>query len=90
MPSKFYIPRHHTPANGVAPRRVPSQLAPERCIGYEHGVTTHTVVIIGRDLKGAVRIRVELSRDDVSLWFIKVIRHWLAWWCGASEIKIVS
>jgi hypothetical protein len=87
---KFHFPSRHVPANGVVARRVPSQLAPERCIGYEHGVAGQSVVIVGSDLDGHVRIKVEVAREDVSSWLVKVIRHWLAWYYGASEIKIVS
>jgi hypothetical protein len=87
---KFYLPSRRPPANGVTPRSVPSQMAPERCIGYEWGVTNHTIIITGSDLKGQPRIRVELAQDDLSPWLVKVIRHWLAWYSGASEIKIVG
>jgi hypothetical protein len=89
MPKHFPLPRH-TPANGVEARRVPGPMAPERCITSAECVSPDHVVLIGRDLNGVVRIKVELSREDVSMWWAKVIRHWLAWHYGASEIKIVS
>jgi hypothetical protein len=85
-----WIPRHRTPANGVAPRPVPGQLAPERCITRSDSVAPQHVVLVARDLTGAVRMKVEVHQDDVSVWLLKVLRHWLAWAYGASEIKIVS
>jgi hypothetical protein len=88
--STFYLPRHHTPANGVAPRTVPNQLAPERCITHVKSMAPEYVVLVGRDLSGTIRVKLELHRDDVSVWWLKVLRHWLAWAYSASEIKIVS
>lgn len=64
-------------------------MAPERCVQYERGVAG-TLILVGVDAKGVVRVRVMLASDDVSSWWLKVIRHWLAWAYGASEIKIVS
>ena len=80
----------HTPANGVNRRPVPGPLAPERCVSHTDSVSAEHVVLIGRDLAGVVRVKVELHRDDVSTWWLKVLRHWLAWCYGATEIKIVS
>jgi hypothetical protein len=90
VPPSFYLPRRRTPANGVEARRVPGPLAPDRCITRAESVSPHHVVLVGRDLTGVVRVKLELHRDDVSLWWLKVLRHWLAWCYGASEIKIVS
>jgi hypothetical protein len=88
--STFYLPSRRPPANGVSPRPVPGPLAPDRCLSRVDSVSPHHVVLIGRDLAGVVRVKVELHRDDVSVWWLKVLRHWLAWCYGASEIKIVS
>ena len=89
--SRFVLPPlHRQPANGVAARPVPSQLAPERCVTTQPVVSPDHLMLVGRDLDGRVRIRVELASEDVSSWWIKVIRHWLAWSYGASEIKIVK
>jgi hypothetical protein len=91
MPPHYFPPIRRAPANGVSPRPVPGPLAPERCVQYVHGVGEGaTVVLLGVDLKGKVRVKVELASDDVSTWWLKVIRHWLAWCYGASEIKIVG
>ena len=80
----------YTPANGVTRRPVPGPMAPERCITQNDSVSPDHVVLIGRDMAGIVRVKLELHRDDVSAWWLKVLRHWLAWCYGASEIKIVS
>jgi len=80
----------HTPANGVTRRPVPGPLAPERCVGLDHSISSAHIVIVGCDLSGVVRVKIELSREDASGWWIKVVRHWLAWCYGAVEIKIVS
>ena len=92
--AKAMMPKHpflsrHTPANGVSARRVPGQMAPERCVEYENGVGPDNVVLIGVDLSGVVRVKIELTREDASAWWLKVVRHWLAWQYGASEIRIV-
>lgn len=90
MSQKTYFPSpRRLPANGVARRPVPSQMAPERCVQREEGIGD-TVVLLGLDLRGRVRVKVELASEDVSFWWLKVIRHWLAWSCGACEIKIVG
>lgn len=86
----MYFPRQHTPANGVTMRPVPSQLAPGRCVQFEDSISPDHLILIGRDLNGIVRVRVELSREDASTWWVKVIRHWLAFQYGAAEIRIVS
>jgi hypothetical protein len=75
--------------SAIVPRPVPGPLAPERCVQYDNGVGG-TVVIVGSDLSGEVMVRVILRREHASAWWLKVIRHWLAWCCGASEIRIVS
>lgn len=90
MPKTYFPPLRRVPANGVSARPVPGPLAPDRCVQYEHGVGHGTVVLLGLDLSGTVRVKVEMSAGDVSSWWLKVIRHWLAWCYGASEIKIVS
>lgn len=90
MGTFYRPPLQHRPANGVIRRPVPSPLAPERCLNKAESVSADHVVLIGRDLTGVVRIKVELHRDDVSAWWLKVLRHWLAWCHGASEIRIVS
>lgn len=90
MSKTYFPPLRRTPANGVAPRPVPGPLAPERCVEYQPGVGGSTVTLIGKDREGTVRIRVELATDDASAWWLKVIRHWLAWAYSAGEIKIVS
>lgn len=79
-----------TPANGIERRPVPNMMAPERCVTNTDSVSADHVILIGRDLTGAVRVKVELSREDASVWWVKVIRHWLAWQYGASEIKLIS
>ncbi len=89
MPT-HHFPRRHAPANGVAARPVPGPLAPAHCVTLAECVSPDAVLLIGRDLSGTVRIKIELSAEDVSTWWIKVVRHWLAWAYGASEIKIVS
>jgi hypothetical protein len=50
---------------------------------------TH-IAIVGFDLKGVMRIRIELARGDASGWLIKVVRHWLAWRYGAAEIRLLG
>lgn len=90
MAGKFYIPKRHIPANGVSARRVPGPLAPERCVGIQRCVSgTHTR-LVGCSLDGVVRVEVILAKGDASTWWVKVIRHWLAWYYGASEIRIVG
>jgi hypothetical protein len=89
MPKHFPLTRH-TPANGVSARRVPGPMAPERCVTQDDCVSPQCIVLVGRDLDGKVRIRVELSREDASSWWLKVIRHWLAWQYSATEIKLVN
>lgn len=89
--STFYLPPiRRTPASGVAPRPVPNQMAPECCVTSSASIDDRYAVLIGRDLSGRVRIKVELAADDVSSWWLRVIRHWLAWQYGASEIKLVK
>lgn len=78
------------PANGVVRRPVPGPMAPERCVTIGECVSPQHVVLVGRDLNGAIRVKVELAAEDVTVWWFKVIRHWLAWHHGACEIKIVS
>lgn len=90
MATSFYRPSKAPPANGVSRRPVPGPLAPERCVTLGECVSPNHVLIIGRDLNGVVRVKVELAAEDVSAWWLKVVRHWLAWCYGASEIKIVS
>jgi hypothetical protein len=77
-------------ANGVARRPVPGPLAPERCVSFEPDVVPDSVWLVGHDLQGKVCIRMQLPRRDVSAWWIKVVRHWLAWYHGATEIRIVG
>lgn len=86
----YFRTTKHVPANGVARRPVPNPLAPERCITVAECVSPHHVVLVGRDLQGIVRVRVELASEDVTAWWFKVVRHWLAWHYGACDIKIVS
>jgi hypothetical protein len=90
MKTKHYFPTARIPATGVAPRRVPNQMAPERCVQYAKGVGGGTVILLGCDLEGTIRVRVELAADDLTVWWLRVIRHWLAWYYGVSEIKIVG
>lgn len=90
MPSHYFPPLRRVPANGVSPRPVPGPMAPERCVTSFPTVSPETTMLVGRDLQGRVRIRLEVASDDVSPWLLKVIRHWLAWHYGASEIKIVG
>lgn len=88
---KFYLPPlRRVPASGVAPRPVPSLMAPERCVTSSASIDAGYTVLIGRDLTGRVRVKVELSADDVSSWWLRVIRHWLAWQYGAAEITLVK
>lgn len=89
MPTHYFPPIRRTPASGVAPRRVPSQMAPERCVTVADSVCPDVVQLIGRDLSGVIRIRIEIARADASPWLIRVIRHWLAWAHNATEIRIV-
>lgn len=72
------------------PRPVPQQMAPERCVEMERCVSPEYVTLVGLDLTGTIRVKVELHRADVSAWWVKVIRHWLAWQHGACDIRIVS
>jgi hypothetical protein len=71
-------------------RRVPEQMAPESCVTYDDCVAPDCVSLVGSDLSGRVRIRVVLSRDDASTWWVRVIRHWLAWRYDAAEIRLVK
>jgi hypothetical protein len=73
----------------AAQRPVPGPMAPERCV-TTRDCLGDVVELVGRDLDGRIRIRVFLSRDDVSAWWVKVIRHWLAWRYGAAEIKLLG
>ena len=89
--SKFlFLAPARTPANGVPRRPVPNHMAPERCVTRREGTAPKYVQLVARDLSGTVRMTVEVHEDDVGPWLLKVIRHWLAWAYGASEIKIVS
>lgn len=90
MAKHYFPPIRHVPANGVTPRPVPNQMAPERCVTSSPSISDGHTVLIGRDLEGRVRIKVELEADDVSPWLLKVIRHWLAFQYGASEIRLVK
>jgi hypothetical protein len=87
---KFYRPRTTPPANGVTRRPVPGPMAPERCVTYDDCVSPNHVVLVGEDMKGVVRIKIELSREDASTWWVKVVRHWLAFQYGAADIRIVG
>lgn len=71
-------------------RKVPEQMAPERCVTYDECVSPHQVVLVGTDTTGRVRVRVELAREDASGWWIRVIRHWLAWRYDATDIRLVK
>lgn len=71
-------------------RRVPEQMAPERCVTRDDCVSPDHVYLVGSDLTGRVRIRVELSREDASRWWVRVIRHWLAWRYDAMDIRLVK
>lgn len=86
---KFYLPSSRPPANGVSPRPVPGPMAPERCVMTQPCVSPHCTVLVGRDLQGVVRVKVELATEDISSWWLKVIRHWLAWHYGAADIKLI-
>lgn len=70
-------------------RPVPGQMAPEQCVTTRDGLGG-VVELVGRDLEGHIRVRVILSRDDVSVWWVKVVRHWLAWRYGAAEIRLLG
>src|ERR1700737_2702733 len=59
-------------------------LAPEQCVEMERCVSPDHVWLVGTDLSGAVRVKVELSRDDVSEWWVEEIRYWLAGGYGAA------
>jgi hypothetical protein len=65
-------------------------MAPERCVTSSPSIGEGYTVLIGRDLHGTVRVKVELAAGDVSSWWLRVIRHWLAWQYGASEIRLVK
>jgi hypothetical protein len=67
-----------SPANGVTRRLVPGPLAPERCVTLAECVSQEHVVLVGRDSDGIVRVKVELAAEDVTSWWFKLIRHWLA------------
>lgn len=72
------------------PRSVPGPLAPASCVSLESCVSPDHVLLVGRDLHGVVHVKVELSRADASSWWGKVIRLWLAWRHGASEIRLMQ
>jgi hypothetical protein len=72
------------------PRPVPQQMAPDRCVTTQECVSCDMVALIGRDLQGVVRVRVELSREDACDWWVRVLRHWLAWKHGACEVRLIS
>jgi hypothetical protein len=64
-------------------------MAPERCVTTRDSLAG-VVELVGRDLTGAIRIRVLLPREDVTNWWVKVIRHWLACRYGAAEIRLLG
>lgn len=66
-------------------------MAPERCVTSQSAVSSECIILTGRDTAGVVRCRVELERDDTAvLWWIRVLRHFLAWRYGACEIKLIG
>jgi hypothetical protein len=64
-------------------------MAPEDCVTLMHSVSPEYVVLVGRDLAGQVRVKVELSRADASEWWVETIRHWLADQYGAPELRLL-
>ncbi|MDQ2667393.1 MAG: hypothetical protein M3Z05_15450 [Gemmatimonadota bacterium] len=62
-------------------------LAPERCITNADSVSQDHVTLVGRDLEGVLRVKVELARDDASEWWVKVMRGWLARDYGATPLE---
>lgn len=88
------VPKQHITLENLAPvgepRPVPGALAPLECLSIESSVARDCVVLVGRDLKGHVRVKVELSRVDASSWWGKVIRLWLAWRYGCAKIRLLG
>jgi hypothetical protein len=76
---------------GDGPRPVPGPLAPAELVTVEQCVAgCGGVVLVGRDLEGNVRVRIDLAREDASSWWFKVIRLWLAWRYKAVRIRLVG
>lgn len=73
------------------PRPVPGPLAPADLVTIEECLAgCGGVVLVGRDLEGNVRIRIDLAREDATSWWFKVIRLWLAWRYNAVHIRLLS
>ena len=65
-------------------------LAPDRCVTSSPSIAEGYTVLVGRDLSGTVRVKVELASGDVSSWWLSAIRRWLAWRYGSAELKLVK
>jgi hypothetical protein len=79
----------HSPAAAEA-RRIPGPMAPADLVEiHDSSFPTH-FRLLAHDLDGNVRIEMLVEREDMDSvrWFVRVLRHWLAWRHKATRIRL--
>lgn len=73
-------------------RPVPHQMSDPELVTFESCNAPEWVRLVANDLDGTRQASLEIRRADVTsvAWFMKVLRHWLAWRHYAIRLKILK